>query len=392
MKALVLMIAITGCANERVLSAPCDGGDCTVMIHPPGILDPTSPNFHPLELARLNWNFALCASCHGVKFDGGTSGVSCLGCHTAGPTACVTCHGAGPTSNAHVPHANGSVACAECHIVPATWDADGHLIHNGIAITGPPIVTFGARANFTIDPADRHGPPDWTGTTCRNVYCHGDALGAAGGTTTEPRWDDPTPPGGCTTCHGNPPPNHVANDACTNCHPRSAPHIDGIVQVGTMCNGCHGSATSNAPPTDLEGNQFTTALGVGAHQAHLQALSHISAPIPCATCHVVPAAINSPGHIDTPPPAKVTAALGWDRISETCTTSYCHGTALPTWTSSGEVTCGSCHGIPPTDAPHTPAMTLTSCASCHPGTVDAFGNIIVTNGTSEHINGIVDLQ
>jgi hypothetical protein len=36
-------------------------------------------------------------------------------------------------------------------------------------------------------------------------------------------------------------------------------------------------------------------------------------------------------------------------------------------------------------------MTLTSCVGCHPGTVDAFGNILVTNGTSEHINGTVDL-
>jgi hypothetical protein len=36
-------------------------------------------------------------------------------------------------------------------------------------------------------------------------------------------------------------------------------------------------------------------------------------------------------------------------------------------------------------------MTLASCASCHPGTVDASGNILVTNQASEHINGVVDL-
>jgi hypothetical protein len=35
-------------------------------------------------------------------------------------------------------------------------------------------------------------------------------------------------------------------------------------------------------------------------------------------------------------------------------------------------------------------MPLTSCATCHPGTVDAFGNIIVTGTNSEHINGVVD--
>ena len=31
-----------------------------------------------------------------------------------------------------------------------------------------------------------------------------------------------------------------------------------------------------------------------------------------------------------------------------------------------------------------------SCATCHPGTVDAFGNIIVSGTNSEHINGVVD--
>jgi hypothetical protein len=37
-------------------------------------------------------------------------------------------------------------------------------------------------------------------------------------------------------------------------------------------------------------------------------------------------------------------------------------------------------------------MRLTDCASCHPGTVDAFGNILVTDQISEHINGVVDLR
>ena len=53
-----------------------------------------------------------------------------------------------------------------------------------------------------------------------------------------------TPPGGCTRCHGDPPPtpSHARTD-CATCHPASAPHIDGIVQVGRTpgCSGCHGS-------------------------------------------------------------------------------------------------------------------------------------------------------
>jgi hypothetical protein len=104
----------------------------------------------------------------------------------------------------------------------------------------------------------------------------------------------------------------------------------------------------------------------------------------------VPASIDSPGHIDSPT-TRVDPSLGWDRVTQTCASAWCHQVARPVWTSNGQVTCGSCHGIPPNDAAHSPAMTLASCASCHPGTVDAFGNILVANGTSEHINGVVDL-
>ncbi|MEO6773638.1 MAG: CxxxxCH/CxxCH domain-containing protein [Kofleriaceae bacterium] len=395
---IALAIALAGCSDSRTLSAPCDGGGCAVTLHAPGILDPASPNFHVALLKQNNWGFALCATCHGRDFSGGTSGVSCLSCHAAGPTACVTCHGAGPTSNAHPAHASTAlttVGCNECHVVPTSWDQDGHILHDGVAITTPAQVTLGARANLTLAPTDRAGPASWDGQSCSNVYCHGAVLHAGGGTTTAPRWDDPTPIGGCTTCHGDPPPtpSHARTD-CATCHPSSAGHINGVVDLGRVsgCSGCHGSPSSPAPPVDLSGHMFTTALGVGAHQAHLQASSRISAPIACTTCHAVPTAIDSPGHLDSPLPV-VTAALGWDRSAQTCTSSYCHGTARPVWTSSGQVSCGSCHGIPPADAPHTPAMTLTSCTSCHPGTVDAFGNIIVhADGTSEHINGDVDLH
>jgi len=391
--AVAIAVLVASCADPRALSAPCEDA-CTATVHAPGILDPTSPNFHVSLLEQTNWGFARCATCHGTDFSGGTSGVSCLSCHEAGPTACVTCHGSGPTSNAHLPHAGASITCGECHVVPATWDQDGHILHDGVAITTPPQVTFGARAGFTLDPADRAGPPSFDGTTCSNVYCHGAVLHDGGGTKPAPRWDDPTPPGGCTQCHGHPPPtpSHARTD-CATCHPPDAPHIDGIVQVGRTpgCSGCHGSASSPAPPVDLSGNTFTTALGVGAHQAHLQASSRISVPIACSACHAVPTAIDSPGHIDSPLPV-VNAALGWDRTAQTCASSYCHGVSEPVWTSSGQVFCGSCHGIPPNDASHTPTMTLATCATCHPGTVDAFGNIIVANGTSEHINGVVDLQ
>jgi len=384
------MMILASCADQRELSGPCDG-DCAARIHPGGFADPQTEGFHGRELARRNWDFKLCASCHGADFSGGTAKVSCLSCHREGPTACTTCHGAGPTSNAHAVHAGRGVACAACHTVPARWDDDGHILHDGVAIVAPAKVAFGALAATTPASGHRAGPPSWDGATCRNVYCHGDALRAGGGSATQPRWTDPAPPGGCDRCHANPPPGHARAD-CATCHPASAPHIDGALQIGRTggCDGCHGTAGSPAPPVDLAGHTATTALGVGAHQAHLQGKSRISAPIPCATCHVVPAEVGSPGHIDSPGPAQVVAGLGWDRTSETCATARCHGPARPRWTSTGEVSCGSCHGIPPADASHTPDMPLTRCATCHPGTVDAFGNILVVGGTSEHINDVVD--
>jgi len=382
-----MLVVLVGCDVPREANATCDG-PCAVTVHPEGFLDPGSDAFHGKELARRDWGFAICAGCHGDDFSGGRAQVSCLGCHPQGPTACVTCHRDGPTSLAHPAHRGAGVGCGECHVVPRRWDDDGHILHAGRAITAPPTIAFGARAATTLIPGDRAGAPAWDGATCRNVYCHGAALHAAGGIATAPRWDDPAPTGTCVRCHANPPPSHARTD-CATCHPANAPHVDGVVQVGRTagCDGCHGSAASPAPPTDLAGNTATTAIGVGAHQRHLG--SRISSPIACATCHVVPATVDAPGHIDSAAPAEVVAAIGWERTSQTCT-AWCHGPARPVWTTSGAASCGTCHGLPPADASHAPTMTIASCATCHPSTVDGFGNILVVGGQSTHINGVVD--
>jgi predicted CxxxxCH...CXXCH cytochrome family protein len=229
------------------------------------------------------------------------------------------------------------------------------------------------------------------------VYCHGDALHAAGGTASEPRWDDAAPPGACDRCHGAPPPNHAQSN-CQACHPADAPHIDGVVQVGrgAGCSGCHGDATSPAPPNDLSGNQVTTAIGVGAHRAHLDVPSRLRGPIACGTCHLVPVQVGDPGHIDTSAPAEVNASLGWDRTAQTCETALCHIAARPVWTQTGGAACGTCHGIPPATPTHRGITSLTMCVSCHAQTVDATGTIVLTPGpgstvTSKHMNGVVDV-
>ena len=139
-----MILVLAACSDERPRA---DGGSPTVSVHPAGILDPASEDFHVRELARRNWDFAVCAKCHGNDFAGGLARSSCLGCHAAGPTACTTCHGDGPTTNAHVVHREvGQLACGECHVVPATWDAEAHLRRGGVADPPPAEVTFGARA------------------------------------------------------------------------------------------------------------------------------------------------------------------------------------------------------------------------------------------------------
>jgi len=161
--------------------------------------------------------------------------------------------------------------------------------------------------------------------------------------------------------------------------------------------GCHGTDSSNAPPNSISGVADTTSIGVGAHQQHLTIAPSWHRQIECSDCHVVPATVDAPGHIDGDGKAEVTFSMiaGPDSTwsGTTCTTK-CHGsTALggsataPIWTQvdGTQSTCGSCHSTPP-PAPH-PADT--NCASCHPTMEE--GSLTFRDPTS-HINGIVDVS
>jgi predicted CxxxxCH...CXXCH cytochrome family protein len=215
----------------------------------------------------------------------------------------------------------------------------------------------------------------------------------------------------CQHCHGDDLAGGKASVSCQDCHAFSVP------AGGTpTCTSCHGSAQSEAPPRDLAGNTSPSALGVGAHQAHLVGKTLISAPIPCSTCHTVPQQVASPGHLDHLRPAIVTftglavadgATPIWDRNTATCSNSYCHGggaklagdTAAqlrkPVWTgNTTQAFCGSCHGAPPSIGPHN-GVVFPNCAGCHPRTVTPAGAIIFSGPpearTSFHINGAIDV-
>jgi predicted CxxxxCH...CXXCH cytochrome family protein len=160
---------------------------------------------------------------------------------------------------------------------------------------------------------------------------------------------------------------------------------------------CHGDDVSNAPPRSVSAGTATTARAVGAHRAHLVASPAWHHAVACADCHVVPAAVGDPGHIDGDNVAEVIfsaraggTASTWN--GTTCTVG-CHGQAAwggtnptPTWTrvDGTQSACGSCHGAPP-PAPH-PAGS--NCAQCHPTMEE---NSLTFRDPSSHINGVVDV-
>jgi predicted CxxxxCH...CXXCH cytochrome family protein len=197
-----------------------------------------------------------------------------------------------------------------------------------------------------------------------------------------------------------------------------------IAQGIQTCTSCHGSGDNSAPPASVAGATATTAPGVGAHQAHVNPGPFRKA-VACSECHPVPLGSGQfPGNphrngaddvVFGPLASSGGATPTFNPATLTCSTTYCHGGTLgggaaggtnttPIWNrvDGTQVACGTCHGIPPTDAGHpvvdtsipgytappdpgTPS-TLAVCATCHPGTVRADGSLDIQGG--QHIDGV----
>jgi predicted CxxxxCH...CXXCH cytochrome family protein len=154
----------------------------------------------------------------------------------------------------------------------------------------------------------------------------------------------------------------------------------------------------------VSGATETTAIGVGAHRAHLED-GPLSRGLPCGECHVVPVSVA--GHLgDGPvvtfgPLARTDLPAGteptWSRDVAACSSVYCHGATLgggsnvaPVWTSvgTGQAACGTCHGFPPPS--HSVFGTGLGCQACHGKTVLPTGALDVEGG--KHVNGVLDLS
>jgi len=378
-----------------------------------------------------------CGSCHpgytqttvnpGTHINGTVdlSGLYCTVCHgdpTRAPTAANPQLAAAPPVDpsgnsattavgvgAHQSHLNpgplgAAVSCTECHAVPANLESHP----NGkLNLTWGPLATSGGAApSFSL-----------TGATCSNTYCHGATLGA-GGTNHTPVWNvvDGSQDA-CGTCHGVPPPaasGHPQLTNCGACHPgytqgsvNPVTHVNGKIDFGEDCTACHGDpgrapSAANprlpaAPPVDPAGNSATSAVGVGAHQAHLNA-GALSAAVSCTECHLVPTGLGHPSgtvNITWGPLATADGALPtWDLASATCASTYCHGSTLnaggtnhtPIWTTvdGTQDACGTCHDLPPPAATGHPQNT--DCGGCHLGYTPTSVDV------TKHVNGQVDAR
>jgi len=199
-----------------------------------------------------------CSRCHGAVVDTDNVTIKAKDKHVNGTvdvvplTACTDCHGStnpappvdiagntattSPGVGAHQQHLAPSsiparpVQCPECHQVPATWDAVGHID-----------TMLPAELSFSGVATAWGATPSYTNGKCENTYCHGALqIQPSGGSLMNPTWNEVgTGQVGCTTCHGFPPPDfwHQQNPGpCfATCHTKfnadPTTHINGVINV-----------------------------------------------------------------------------------------------------------------------------------------------------------------
>jgi predicted CxxxxCH...CXXCH cytochrome family protein len=339
------------------------------------------------------------------------------------PPTCTRCHGSdgspappqslrGDTSTAsrgvgaHRLHLRDTeirlaLACAECHVVPATVGAPGHL--------GPPLLTWGALAT------SRGSQPsfDRAEARCGGVWCHGGNAAIAGGTRTAPVWTYASEPDYsgpldqvCVACHGwPPPPPHPQLASCGGCHGTTVAsdgridvaggrHVNGKMDFAgsggssLACDACHGYPPATG--AHLAHFGWTAGADQGAYgdvrvlqdyvAAGLLPASHASYAFGCGNCHPVDAASHMDGCVEVvlsgagAPAGSVkarnpaaaaysgsTAGSCAPPATGTCSSVYCHSSGqqadaaagtpafvpTPGWSSGERLGCASCHENPP---------------------------------------------
>ncbi len=216
-----------------------------------------------------------------------------------------------PAHSSHVETTTWHVAfdCDECHAVPSSMSSSGHA-HVGDSTAAQAEVTMASGLSSA---------GILSGSTCSNLYCHGDGAGSLGSATTS---------------------------------------------GSVACGDCHGDASS------------ASSLSVG-HS------SHVADGVTCEDCHAATASgstgIAFPAqHVDGEIDVSLVSGISWDPSAETCT-GTCHGETHSGWgMASGHGSgwddpgvhgleakeqtsdCTTCHG-----SSLTGGSASTSCDDCH---------------------------
>jgi predicted CxxxxCH...CXXCH cytochrome family protein len=191
-----------------------------------------------------------CYRCHGTVIDSSFTFLQ-TNLHNNGTVdyavGCSSCHGwnqgASPPQNlkgecgpgldgvgAHKAMRMGTTlvhqaACSNCHVVPLSTWAEGHIDGDGKAE-----VVFSGLAKAG------GAQPVWNGTTCKNVYCHGATL--KGGDYKEPAWKDTSGAASrCGACHSLADPDNNTAADCSSCHPGTVAPDRSILPLGDHLNG-----------------------------------------------------------------------------------------------------------------------------------------------------------
>lgn len=260
---LTALLLVVGCSQlQDNLVAPPERSQ-SLAVHPEGWATTSSADFHGEYIREQQWQMSSCWTCHGRNYAGGVSQVSCLTCHgkPGGPESCTTCHGStnpapppdldGNTSTtvrtvgAHQSHLVGAgtsngIHCSECHMVPTSVYAAGHVD------SGPPAEVFfrDSLANtVTNEPTTMYYDvslptttpvPTWNPSTlkCSNTYCHGDFKN---GNNYSPTWTFVgTGEARCGTCHGDVTKPTLAERALPKTTSSGGTHPN-----STQCSVCH---------------------------------------------------------------------------------------------------------------------------------------------------------
>ena len=258
----IIALGYQGCSEteDNLVNSPELG------IHPDGWSDTESPDFHGKYIFdNKQWNLKSCQSCHGGDYLGGTTGSSCVDCHSSsgGPQNCRLCHGGtsghsnppkalnGDTSvsylgvGVHVFHLDSTkysapVECSECHTpLSSGFSSPDHI---GNTPDGIAEINFGplAKTETVIKGEVTIPNPVWNRetATCSESYCHGNFKD--GNAASMPVWTDRNSVK-CGSCHGDPltgNPNPLPNGNFF--HPHYPEYTINI------CFQCHGGVINSA--------------------------------------------------------------------------------------------------------------------------------------------------